>query len=103
MSVFVNRNIKGKWIKIEVTDDEVALVEKTNFKKNVAMAARVVKYFPGLLSKQLGEDGKGVSVDKAVMDALIPVFTDKMTTPLHFAIENFVDEKLSKTAESSDL
>lgn len=91
MSVFVNRNINGKWQKIEVSDTEVAAIEKTHFLKNVDIAKKIVDHLPKKLS----------GTDPLVINALIPVLVEKMASPLYYAIENFVDSKLTKETVDS--
>ena len=98
MSVFVNRNINGKWNKVEVSDDEIMVVEKALVKKNAEIAAKTIQYLPGLIQKNLPE---GHRVDSATIQTLIPIFVDRMTTPLHYAIENFVDQKLHNASVNS--
>ena len=95
MSVFVNRNIDGKWKKIEVTDAEVIAVEKALVKRNAEIAAKTIQYVPGLIQKNLPE---GFKVDPSILQAILPIFVDRLTSPLHFAIENFVDQKLHTDA-----
>ena len=98
MSVFVRRCIGKDWKTIEVTDVEVAAVEKTNFQANVKIAQNVAQYLPTLLKKGLPAH---FNLSEDVVKALIPVFVEKMATPLHFSIENYVDATLAKDTVNS--
>ena len=95
MSVFANRNINGKWVKVEVTDPEIIEIEKNNFKKNIEVAKKCLKHVPSQL--------KDLNLVPTIMERIIPIFIEKMSTPLHYAIENYVDEKLSKDSQSKEL
>lgn len=100
MSVFFKKNVGNVWTLIEVSDAEVAAIEKSNFQANVRIAANVARYLPSLLQKQLGAESKD-KFDPEVVKALIPVFVDKMTTPIRYAIENYVDSNLAKETTKS--
>ena len=92
MSVFVNRNIENRWTKVEVTDAELAAIEKANFKANTKIAVNVMTYFPSLIEKA----SPGAKFDPTVVAALIPVMVGSMMMPMHWAIENYVDGELAK-------
>ena len=94
MSVYVNRNVKNRWEKIEVTDAEIADITKRNFVANMNIAidcvANVRKAMPA--SKRL--EGQNLSAE--LIDGVALALIEKMTKPLHYDVENYVDEKLAK-------
>lgn len=96
MGVYILRNIKNRWERIEVTNDEVAEITKNNFLSNMAIVIRCIKNVPKILasSKEL----EGTEITKPMIENAINVLSEKMTKPLHYDIENYVDDQLAKKA-----
>lgn len=95
MSQYCNRNVRGKWEKIEVTDAEVAEVTKRNFIYNMNTAIECVVNVRSAMEKSARL--KGVApVSHELVDSITLAITEKMLKPLHYDIENYVDEKLDK-------
>ena len=98
MPAYVNRNVRGKWERIEILDLEIAEVAKHNFIANMKTVIQCIKSIPKLLasSKEL----EGVTVTQPMIENAIKVVSDKMTTPLYFSVEAYVDEQLAKKTEN---
>jgi hypothetical protein len=99
MARFVNRNVRNKWEKICVDDPELVEITKKNFLANMSMVIKCIKNVPKILktSKEL----EGVEVTQPMIENAIAVLSDRMTTPLIYDVETYVDEMLAK--KTSDL
>jgi len=93
MPVFLNRNINGSWRKIEVTEDETKLLEKQLFLEAVEKVAKCRENLPKKIQ----------NLNPGLLDQLTVLLVEKMVSPLHYMIENYVDEKLSKGDKATDL
>ena len=89
MPVYVNRNVKGNWKKVEVSDAEVSTIRKINFESNLKMCKMVLKKV---------NDDVDLKKHPSMLKEIATLLCDRMTTPLHYAIENHVDAEFAKEA-----
>ena len=97
MSVWVNRNLGGKWQKVEVEGSEVLAVFKENYDRNLGMVKNIVK----AVKRDLNDFPKEQKLSFGTVERLAVLLAEKNVTPLHYAIENFVDSKLANGAKKA--
>lgn len=90
--VFINRNIDGKWQKVEITSSEVRGLTSKCYSQNLRLVKRCLESFDKLDFLK--------SRDQELKNSLLCLLVEKMTTPLHYFIENYVDDKLKKEESS---
>lgn len=94
MPIYVRRNIKNKWVTIEVSDEEIEKLKEHNLQHNLKMLDYVIKntqdYFAN--NPLIGSS-----------DSFISILVDRLTTPLHYMIENYVDHKLNQNEKVEEI
>jgi hypothetical protein len=94
MSTYVNRNVRGRWEKVEVTDAEVAEVTKRNFIANMNTAIECIINVRKSIQSSSRLKDEQITVPLDTQEQIALALIEKMTKPLHYDIENYVDEKL---------
>jgi len=94
MSVYLRKMVGTRWKTIEVNDEDVEKITVEYFKKNMALMERCVLNTNLLLNKS--EKLKALQLSPEMRDKMALALMDKMISPLHYAIENSVEESIAK-------
>ena len=98
MPVYFRKMVGTRWKTIEVTDAEIETVTREYFLSNLGLMERCLLNVSKMVEKS--EKLKSLQLSTETRDKLAISLIDKMVTPLHFAIENYVENKLLKDADN---
>lgn len=97
MSVYLRKMVGTRWKTIQVSDEEVENITKDYFRKNLVLMERCILNVNLMCEKS--EKLKSAQLTHEMRDKMAISLMDKMVSPLHYAIENYVEDNLSKETD----
>jgi hypothetical protein len=98
-NIYFRKMVGNRWKTLEVSPEEIESVIKHYFIDNLMLMERCFLNTEIFLNKS--EKLQGKNITPGMKEKMALLLMEKMITPLHFAIENYVEEGISK--DNSDL